>query len=96
MSILNPIVLQAFVDELVKISAVSAPSIKAPPLPGGQGMRITAKPALPTTPKKLIGNALAATTLHKTNYTSVGTKAPKLDITQGLAQKAIPPSAVRS
>jgi hypothetical protein len=84
MSGLGTVVMRAFMEELAKLAAISSPSIKAPPTPGGMGTTLSPTPAL------------GATNLQKTNYTSVGTKTPKLDITQTSEQKALAPPVVRS
>lgn len=88
--------MEAFFDELEKIAAVSVPAIKAPPTPGGMGVRMSAQPASPVTPKAITAKALMSTNLAKTNYTSVGTKVPKPDIAQASEQKALQPPVVRS
>jgi len=89
-------VVEAFVEELQKIAAVSVPSIKAPPAPGGQGMRLSSTPASPVSPKAITAKALKSTNLQKTNYTSVGTKVPQPDVAQASEQKALQPPVVRS
>jgi len=85
-------------DELQKIAkfSVSAPSIKAPPAPGGDGMTLSPKPASPVTPKAITAKALKSTNLTKTNYTNVSTEVPAPALGQAMGQKAAQPPVVRS
>lgn len=96
---LEPEMVQAMMEELVKIAeataSVSAPSIKAPPSPAGEGTTLQPKPASPVSPKAITSKALGATNLQKTNYTSVGTKVPGPDLSQSWS-KNIPAPVVRS
>jgi hypothetical protein len=92
---LDPIMVQAMMEELSKIAAISAPSIKAPPTPGGDGSTLQPKPASPVTPRAITSKALGATNLQKTNYTAVGTKVPAQDLSQAWS-KSIPAPVVRS
>jgi hypothetical protein len=96
MSGLDVRTVEAMMDELQKIAAVSVPSIKAPPAPGGDGTKMSATPASPVSPKAITAKALMSTNLQKTNYTSVGTKVPQPDVAQASEQKALQPPVVRS
>lgn len=95
MSGLDPQMIKAALEELVKIASVSTPSIVAPKSPAGDGMQLQPKPAAPVSPKALTSKALGATNLTKTNYTSVGTKVPSPDMSQSWS-KNIPAPVVRS
>lgn len=92
---------QAFMEELVKIatisaiSAIPAPSIATPKSPAGDGATTQAKPASPVSLKAITSKALGATNLAKTNYTSASTKVPALDTSQAWS-KSIPAPTVRS
>ena len=86
----------AFADEMMKIAAVSSPSIIAPPSPGGDGGQLSPKPASPISTGKIVGKALKATNLQKTNYTTVNTRAQSPDISLTSEQKALQPPVVRS
>ena len=86
---------RAWMEELYKIASISAPSIKAPPSPAGDGAVLQPKPASPVTPRAITSKALGSTNLQKTNYTSVGTKVPAPDLSQAWS-KSIPAPVVRS
>jgi len=86
----------AMVDEVTKIAAVSSPSIKAPPAPGGLQGQLSATPVAPVPLKKITGKALESTNLQKTNYTSVNTRAQIPNVTLTSEQKALTPPVVRS
>lgn len=83
-------------DEMAKIAAVSAPSIIAPPTPGGDGGSVSSKPAAPVTPKQLVGKVVARTNLTKTNYTKPSTNVVPENTALAAEQKALTPPAVRS
>ncbi len=83
-------------EEMAKIAAVSAPSIIAPPTPGGDGSRASSKPATPVTPKQLIGKVVTRTNLTKTNYTKPSTQTIQDNTALTAEQKALTPPAVRS
>jgi hypothetical protein len=99
MSGLEPIAAHFMAEEIRKIAeaslSVSAPSIKAPPSPAGDGTSLKPKPASPVTPKAITSKALKSTNLQKTNYTNVGTKVPSLDTSQSWS-RGIQPPVVRS
>jgi len=88
--------LHALVDEMTKICAVSSPSIKAPPTPGGVNGNMSAKPQGPVPIGKITGKALGGTNLMKTNYTTANTRAQAPDIALTSEQKALTPPVVRS
>lgn len=88
--------MEAFTDEISKIAAVSSPSIKAIPSPGGDGGQLSPKPASPVSTNNIVGKALGATNLQKTNYTTVNTRAQSPDISLTSEQKALQPPVVRS
>lgn len=82
-------------DEMLKISAFSSPSIKAPPAPGGLAGRLSSTPATPVAPRQVAAKALKSTSLQQTNYTSVGTKPPTPNFSLTSGQKSQPPPVVR-
>ena len=89
---------QAFMEELVKIatiSAIPAPSIATPKSPAGAGATTQVKPASPVSLKAITSKALGTANLAKTNYTSASTKVPALDTSQAWS-KSIPAPTVRS
>ena len=88
--------IRAFVDELSKIAAVSSPSIKAPPAPGGLLGQLNATPPGPVPTSKIVGKALDSTNLQKTNYATVNTRVQNPNITLTSEQKALTPPVVRS
>lgn len=88
--------MHALVDEMTKICAVSSPSIKAPPAPGGLQGNLSPEPATPVSVGKITGKALGGTNLMKTNYTAVNTRAQAPDIALTSEQKALTPPVVRS
>lgn len=98
MSGLGVRMVEAMMDELQKIAkfSVSAPSIKAPPAPGGDGSALKPTPASPVSPKAISAKALKSTNLTKTNYTNVSTEVPAPTIGQTMEQKALQPPVVRS
>lgn len=87
---------KALVDEMTKIAAVSSPSIKAPPSPGGLTGSLKPTPAAPVSPRKIISKALKSTNLQKTNYTTVNTRVQTPDISLASEQRSLTPPVVRS
>jgi hypothetical protein len=86
------------VDEMTKIAnmaTVSAPSIKAPPAPGGLTGQLNSNPQGPVPPAKIISKGLRSTNLQKTDYSSVNSTPPTPNVTLTSAQKALPPPVVR-
>lgn len=88
--------LRAMVDEVTKIAAISSPSIKAPPTPGGVNGNLQDEPQGPVPVGKIVGKALGGTNLQKTNYTTANTRAQAPDIALTSEQKALTPPVVRS
>jgi hypothetical protein len=87
---------RSMLDEFVKIAAWSSPSIVAPPTPGGDGGQLSATPAKPITPRKLVGKVVTKTNLQKTNYTKPNTDVVTPNVSLTSEQGAVPPPVVRS
>jgi len=91
---IGAVTMTAMADEMLKISAVSAPSVVAPPAPGGLTGALNAKPAAPVSPGTIQAKALKSTNLQKTNYTTVSTKLPTPNFSMTAGQKAMTPPPV--
>lgn len=87
---------RAMINELAKIAAyTSHPAIIAPPTPGGDGQKLDASPAKPTTSPKLVGKVVSKTNIQKTNYTVPNTEVVQPNNAVAAVGHQAPPPPVR-